>query len=122
MIRPVDMDLLYRKCATIGPGTSPLTRREIGELLKEVPEWKLEDGHLYKRFSCRDYRECIQFTNDVVGIAFNEGHFPDICITQGRYVDVLLYTYSIGGLSWNDFILAAKITHKLIHHPGQSAL
>ncbi|MDD1678070.1 MAG: 4a-hydroxytetrahydrobiopterin dehydratase [Methanomicrobiales archaeon] len=104
------MDLLYRKCATIEPGTPPLTRREIGVLLKEVPEWRLENGHLYRRFSCRDYWECVQCTNDVVTIAFGEGHFPDICITQGRYVDVLLYTYGMGGLSWNDFILAAKIT------------
>jgi 4a-hydroxytetrahydrobiopterin dehydratase len=116
------MNLLYRKCATLGPSTQPLTRREMGVLLKEVPEWGLENGHLYRRFSCRDYRECIQFINDVVGIAFSEGHFPDICITQERYVDVLLYTYSIGGLSLNDFIMAAKITHKLTHHPGESAL
>jgi pterin-4a-carbinolamine dehydratase len=58
----------------------------------------------------------------MVGIVFNEEHFPDICITQGHYVDVLLYTYMIGGLSWNDFILAAKITYKLTYHMGQSAL
>jgi pterin-4a-carbinolamine dehydratase len=49
--------------------------------------------------------------NDVVGIAFNEGHFPDLCINQARYVDIMLYTYAIGGLSLIDFILAAKITN-----------
>jgi 4a-hydroxytetrahydrobiopterin dehydratase len=116
------MDLLYRKCSLIESSTQPLTRREIGDLLKGIPEWKLENGHLYQRFLCKDYKGCIQFTNDVVGIAFSEGHFPDLCITQGRYVDVLLYSYAVGGLTHNDFILAAKITHKLVHHSANSAL
>jgi 4a-hydroxytetrahydrobiopterin dehydratase len=116
------MDLLSMRCASLEPGTQPLTRKEIGALLKEVPEWKQENGHLYKRFSFKDYRECIQFTNDVVAIAFGENHFPDICIIRGRYVDVLLYTYAIGGLSWNDFILAAKIIHRFVQHPTSSAL
>jgi 4a-hydroxytetrahydrobiopterin dehydratase len=51
-----------------------------------------------------------------------EGHFPDICVSQGRYVDILLYTYAIGGLSLNDFTLAVKIVHRLTHSPAESGL
>jgi 4a-hydroxytetrahydrobiopterin dehydratase len=41
-------------------------------------------------------------------VAEEEGHHPDICLSWGK-VDVKTYTHKIGGLSDNDFILAAKI-------------
>ena len=37
----------------------------------------------------------------------SEGHHPDIFLTWGK-VKVTLWTHSVGGLSENDFILAAK--------------
>lgn len=116
------MELLYRKCTLVEAGIPPLTRKEIGVLLKEVPDWSLEDGHLLRRFTFRDFKECVKFVDGVVGIATEEGHFPDICISQARHVDILLYTYAIGGLSLNDFILAAKIVHRFIHTPASSGL
>ncbi|HEX3131699.1 MAG TPA: 4a-hydroxytetrahydrobiopterin dehydratase, partial [Thermoanaerobaculia bacterium] len=36
-----------------------------------------------------------------------EGHHPDVFLTWGK-VKVTLWTHSVGGLSENDFILAAK--------------
>lgn len=116
------MDLLNRKCTLIEGGKPPLTRKEIGILLKEVPDWSLEDGHLLRRFTFRDFKECVKFMDGVVGIATEEGHYPDICISNARYVDILLYTYAIGGLSLNDFILAAKIVHRLVHAPASSGM
>jgi 4a-hydroxytetrahydrobiopterin dehydratase len=42
-------------------------------------------------------------------LAAQEGHYPDICITESRHVEVSFYTYPAGGLTLNDFIMAAKL-------------
>ena len=42
------------------------------------------------------------------GIAEEEGHHPDFSVHWNR-VDFTIWTHAIGGLSRNDFILAAKI-------------
>ena len=50
----------------------------------------------------------MKFANKITPIAEEEGHHPDLVLGWGR-VEVVLSTHSIGGLSENDFILAAKI-------------
>ena len=42
-------------------------------------------------------------------VAEDEGHHPDLHLEGYRNVWIELYTHAIGGLSENDFILAAKI-------------
>ena len=49
------------------------------------------------------------FVNDVAALAEEEGHHPDIAVRDWNCVDLSLWTHAIGGLSENDFILAAKI-------------
>ena len=114
------MDLLNGKCTRIDAGIPPLTRKEINGLLRETPGWSLENGHLYRRFLFRDFGESLRFINGAADIALGEMHFPDACIIQSRYVDILLYTSVIGGLSMNDFILAAKINQKLVSGSDRS--
>jgi len=41
-----------------------------------------------------------------------EGHIPDLALREGKFVEVGLYTYPAGGLTLNDFIVAAKINAK----------
>ena len=41
--------------------------------------------------------------------AEDDGHHPDLHIAGYRNVSIELWTHAIGGLSENDFILAAKI-------------
>jgi 4a-hydroxytetrahydrobiopterin dehydratase len=48
------------------------------------------------------------FVNRVARVAEKEGHHPDLEVFYSRAV-VTLWTHKIGGLSENDFILAAKI-------------
>lgn len=116
------MNLLAMKCMPLQTATTPLTRKEIRALMAEIPAWRLDEGHLVTRFTCRDFAECLKILNSIAEIAGEEGHYPDICISRGRYVDVLLFTYAIGGLSMNDFILAAKITARISMDPMASAL
>ena len=72
--------------------------------------WMLVDeAHLLVReFHFKDFKEAMVFANKVTDIAEAEQHHPDLSITWGS-VSVELTTHAIGGLSENDFILAAKI-------------
>jgi 4a-hydroxytetrahydrobiopterin dehydratase len=57
----------------------------------------------------------MQFLNNIAFIAEEEGHHPDICISYNK-LDISLFTHAVGGLSENDFIMAAKID-KLNENP-----
>lgn len=93
--------------------TAPLTRREIADLLPEVPGWSLEDRRLCARFSCAGFSEAVALVRYIAAFSSQENHLPDIAIRMGRYVDVTWYTYAIGGLSRNDFIMAARLSGML---------
>ena len=57
----------------------------------------------------KDFMAAIKFFNTVSDIAEDDGHHPDIHLTRYRSVAIELWTHAIGGLSENDFIVAAKI-------------
>ena len=65
------------------------------------------EHHLEKEYRFKDFREALDFVNRLGEIAEREGHHPDIYLTWGK-VKVTLWTHSVGGLTENDFILAAK--------------
>ena len=104
------MSLLAKKCVPCERGTIPLTIQEAQNLLKEIPAWTLSPDvkKISKTFKFKNFAEALAFTNKIGAIAEAEGHHPDIELTWGK-VGVTLATHSIGGLSVNDFILAAKI-------------
>jgi 4a-hydroxytetrahydrobiopterin dehydratase len=103
------MDLSREKIITYRTGSPPLTRREIIELLKAVHGWSLDNGHLTREFEFNTSSECLSLINEVVGFSQAEGHIPDISLRMGRTVEISYYTYPAGGLTWNDFIMAAKL-------------
>jgi 4a-hydroxytetrahydrobiopterin dehydratase len=112
------MDLEGEKCTPIEPGTPPLTRRVTLSLAKEVPGWTLEGTRLVRKFTCRNFIEAVKLFNNISVIAAEEMHYPEMCITGQRHVTVALYTHASGGLTRNDFILAAKISGKWREMPG----
>lgn len=93
----------------------PLTIPEAQKLLQEIPSWTLSSDvkRLFKSFTFKDFAEALAFTNKVGEIAEKEGHHPDIDLHWGR-VGVSLTTHAIGGLSVNDFILAAKVEKLMV--------
>jgi 4a-hydroxytetrahydrobiopterin dehydratase len=103
--------LTAQHCENYGPGTPTLPQDQVERLLSQVPGWTLsEDGtglHWTKRFA--DFAEALAFVNKVGEIAEAEDHHPDFRIHGYRNIDLDLSTHSIGGLSRNDFIMAAKI-------------
>ena len=104
------MDLTQKKCVACEGGAMPLLRPLAEELLKKVDGWTMgADGKtIHKKFTFRNFVEAMAFANKITPIAESEGHHPDLSIGWGR-VEVELTTHAIGGLSENDFILAAKI-------------
>jgi 4a-hydroxytetrahydrobiopterin dehydratase len=89
----------------------PLFCEQSEAYLKELsPEWMLIDQcHMLARtFSFKDFKSALEFVNKVGAIAEEEQHHPDITLGWGN-VGVELTTHAIGGLSENDFIVAAKI-------------
>ena len=68
----------------------------------------MKNGRIEKSYRFRDFKEAMRFVNRVAELAESEGHHPDIYVSWNR-VRLSLTTHSIGGLSDNDFILAAKI-------------
>jgi 4a-hydroxytetrahydrobiopterin dehydratase len=102
-------DLVHRHCTPCRGGTPPLAGAELVAFQERLPFWKVIDGHhLLKSFLFRDFVAALGFVNRVGILAEEEGHHPDLCLSWGK-VDVQIFTHKIGGLSENDFILAAKI-------------
>ncbi len=106
------MDLTKEKIITYRTGSPPLIRRETIELLKAVAGWSLESGHLTREFHFNTSSECLSFINEIIGFSQAEGHLPDISLRKGQIVEVSFYTYPAGGLTWNDFIMAAKLNER----------
>ncbi|MBI4163027.1 MAG: 4a-hydroxytetrahydrobiopterin dehydratase [Candidatus Aenigmarchaeota archaeon] len=92
----------------VGTHAPPMSDIEAEKLLTELNNWKLYSGKLSKEYSFADFNEAIKFVNKVAVIAEAEGHHPDVTISYNK-VKIELITHAIGGLSENDFILAAKI-------------
>jgi 4a-hydroxytetrahydrobiopterin dehydratase len=106
------MELAQNKCTTYRAGSPPLTRKENLELLAQVPGWSLDNGHLARTFELEGAGACITFFTEVMDLSTQEGHFPDIFMKESRYVEVQFYTYPAGGMTLNDFIMAAKLNAK----------
>jgi 4a-hydroxytetrahydrobiopterin dehydratase len=101
--------LAERSCAPCRRGTPPLNETEIAPLLAQLDGWEaVEAHHLRKEFRFPDFRAALAFVNRIGELAEREDHHPDLELGWGRAA-VTIWTHSVGGLSHNDFILAAKI-------------
>jgi 4a-hydroxytetrahydrobiopterin dehydratase len=103
------MDLKRKRCKPCEGGTKPMGKGEAQKYLKMASGWKLYKNSIYKEMKFKDFNNAMGFINRVAKIAEREGHHPDIYLHGWNNVRLTLKTHAIGGLSINDFILAAKI-------------
>ncbi|MDD3406835.1 MAG: 4a-hydroxytetrahydrobiopterin dehydratase [Methanomicrobium sp.] len=103
------MDLNTERCNPEISRIPPLTRKEILELIKKVQGWSIAENKLTRTYQKENFGECIAFINELDDLCKREGHYPDICIERGCVLTVSWYTYSCGGITRNDFIMASKI-------------
>lgn len=102
------MKLSDQSAKPITKGTTPLAKNEVEGLMREIPEWRPGENEIVRDFRFLDFREAMEFVNRVAAIANEQDHHPDIAISYNK-VRLTLSTHKIGGLSMNDFIVAAKI-------------
>ncbi len=102
------MELTQLKCEPCQKGGSQLSQQEIQELAEKTPKWNVQDKQIVREFKFGDFREAMDFVNHVAELAEEEAHHPDIFISYAK-VRLMLSTHKVGGLTLNDFILAAKI-------------
>ncbi len=102
--------LSQKRCKPCEEGTPAFTADEIAPQLQELGHnWRVrENHHLEKTFRFPDFRTALRFVNQIGELAEQEQHHPDLTLSWGK-VGITLWSHKAGGLTENDFILAAKI-------------
>ena len=102
--------LRNKKCVPCEGGVAPMTKDEIANYIKELQtKWLVFNlQKLRREFRFKGFKDAMLFVNKVAAVAERERHHPDIAIHYNSVV-IELWTHAIGGLSENDFIMAAKI-------------
>jgi len=104
-------NLIQKKCAPCEGGVDPYPLDMAKEQLGKLEGWYLthEGKRIRKDWQVKNFMAGIEFFNRCAEVAEGDGHHPDLHIEGFRNVSVEVWTHAIGGLSENDFILAAKI-------------
>ena len=97
--------LAARRCSR---RVSRLSRADSSLYLRQLDGWRVRRGHLVRALRFADFAAAMRFVNAMARIAEREDHHPDFAVHFDR-VEIELWTHSVGGLSENDFILAAKL-------------
>ncbi|MFG0261128.1 MAG: 4a-hydroxytetrahydrobiopterin dehydratase [Novipirellula sp. JB048] len=107
------------KCVPCEGGVPKLDRQQASELIAATPGWELgEDANrISRKLKCRDFAAAVAQLNKIAALAEQEQHHPDLHLTGYRHLGIELTTHAIGGLSMNDFVLAAKIDAALDSKP-----
>lgn len=103
--------LQARKCEPCEGGVDPCPLPFVQEQLDKLPGWYLTKSNqrIRKDWTVKNFLAGMAFFEKVAEIAEADGHHPDIHLESYKNVSIELWTHAIGGLSENDFILAAKV-------------
>lgn len=104
-------ELITKKCVPCEGHVAPLTPEQAKPFVEAVGVWSLKpDGRGIRReWMVKNFMAGIEFFEKVAALAEEEGHHPDLHLEGYRNVAIELSTHAAGGLTENDFILAAKI-------------
>src|SRR5688500_7221422 len=108
---PAVTALVKKQCTACAPGTPPLSEQAIRNVLADLPGWELRHGarpEIAKIYKFANYYETMSFVNAVAWVAHKEDHHPDLEVGYNKCV-IRYNTHSIGGISENDLICAAKV-------------
>lgn len=107
----INEELLQKKCLPCEGGVEACSLDQARSYGSAVKNWVLRaDGKWIDRTArFKNFVEMMDAVNRIAALAEQEGHHPDLHLTGYRNLKIELTTHAIGGLSENDFILAAKI-------------
>ena len=103
--------LTQKKCVPCEGGVPKFTTQDAEKLLLGLPGWTITHNgeRIRKEWRVKHFKAGMNFLNLVCDLAEEEAHHPDVSISGYRNLTIEIWTHAIGGLSENDFILAAKI-------------
>jgi 4a-hydroxytetrahydrobiopterin dehydratase len=103
--------LKQKKCQPCEGGVPPYSTDEAKAQLAKLSGWRLthDEKRIRKDWTTKHFKAALDFFNAVAAVAEEDQHHPDLHLEGYRNVWIEIYTHAIGGLSENDFILAAKI-------------
>jgi 4a-hydroxytetrahydrobiopterin dehydratase len=106
-----EQKLSEKKCQPCEGQQQPMPRALVMDHLNSLMEWGVteDEKKIYREYHLKNFIECVDFINKVAQIAESEDHHPDLHLTDYKKLKIELSTHAIGGLSENDFIVAAKI-------------
>ena len=107
-------DLAKKTCIPCRGGVPPLKGAQLEDLQDKLKnDWKIiNEHHLEKEYSFKNFKEALDFTVKVGELAENQDHHPDIFLAWGK-VKLTIWTHKIDGLTESDFIFAAKADKEL---------
>ena len=104
-------ELRQKRCVPCEGGVPKLTPDEIQQQLDLVTAWTVQSDpdRIRRTWVVKNFMAGLAFFEKVAALAEEEGHHPDLHLHGYRNVEIEIWTHAIGGLSLNDFILAARI-------------
>ena len=101
-------ELVNKSCKACERGTPPMDEKQIRAMLSSLPGWEFTNGEIAKTFKFKNYYQTMAFVNATAWISHQENHHPDLEVGYNK-CRIRYSTHSIGGISENDFICAAKV-------------
>ena len=88
---------------------SLLSQQEVMKNLKSVDNWSFDNNQIHSEYQFKDFKEELGLVNEVGDEAEKLNHHPDIFLHSWNKVKITISTHSEGGVTENDFKLAAII-------------
>jgi 4a-hydroxytetrahydrobiopterin dehydratase len=103
--------LAAKHCRACEGYVQKYTSAQAQQQVAALSGWSLTANadRIRKDWQVKDFMAGIDFFTKVAELAQSEDHHPDLHLDGYRHVWIELSTHAVGGLSENDFILAAKI-------------
>ena len=104
-------ELEQHRCEPCRDGAVPCSQAQAEKQLEQLAGWKLVDSgrRIRRDWKVKNFLAGLEFFRLVGEAAEDAEHHPDLHLENYRDVAIEIWTHSIGGLSVNDFSLAAKI-------------
>lgn len=111
-------DLSDRHSEPLAPGARNVVGDRLDALTAELGgDWEVvEWSALRKTYRFADFASALAFVVDVGRVADEEHHHPDVELGWGR-ATLSWTTHDVGGLTENDFVMAAKADELAKRHP-----
>jgi 4a-hydroxytetrahydrobiopterin dehydratase len=111
MVVQTSNELIHKQCSACEGGMAVVEPDEAKSQVEKLPGWRISHAgkRIRKDWTVKDFAAGLDFFQRVGRLAEAENHHPDLHLEGYRNVWIELSSHEIGGLSENDFILAAKI-------------